>query len=374
MFVVSVPVLRAQQAPANAVQHQTRCLKPGLPAAIRSFAVRPLHRKLHRLQTAATTHTYALAGASASSSLLQTLPEPRSGGALSSEQLEFWKAHGWLSLEGFTSPTECEAMIARADELVEEFDPKEISVFTTKEQTRKSDTYFLESGDKVRFFFEEKAFDERGNLVQPKSTSINKIGHALHEHEPVFRRWGTSERIEEVLDALGFRRPLPVQSMYIFKQPLIGGEVVPHQDSTFLYTDPMSCVGLWLALEDATVENGCLWALPRETDTVELKRRFRRNPDAAGAAAGTAPATVFEPAQVTFDDWPQEEMVPLEVKRGTLVLLHGTMVHMSHENTSSKSRHAYAMHVVEGDGPAWARDNWLARDTPFLDLQQLRAL
>ena len=46
------------------------------------------------------------------------------------------------------------------------------------------------------------------------------------------------------------------------QQPGIGGEVVPHQDNTFLYTEPTTCVGLWLALEDATKENGCLWALP----------------------------------------------------------------------------------------------------------------
>jgi hypothetical protein len=39
-------------------------------------------------------------------------------------------------------------------------------------------------------------------------------------------------------------------------------QVVPHQDSTFIYTEPLSCVGLWWALEDATKENGCLWAQP----------------------------------------------------------------------------------------------------------------
>lgn len=48
-----------------------------------------------------------------------------------------------------------------------------------------------------------------------------------------------------------------------FQQPGIGGEVVPHQDNSFLYTDPPTCTGLWLALEDATVTNGCLWAIPR---------------------------------------------------------------------------------------------------------------
>lgn len=46
------------------------------------------------------------------------------------------------------------------------------------------------------------------------------------------------------------------------QQPGIGGEVVPHQDNTFLYTDPPTCTGMWLALEDATIKNGCLWAIP----------------------------------------------------------------------------------------------------------------
>ena len=46
--------------------------------------------------------------------------------------------------------------------------------------------------------------------------------------------------------------------MYIFKQPHIGGEVGCHQDATFLYTDPITVTGFWFAIEDATLENGCL--------------------------------------------------------------------------------------------------------------------
>ena len=57
------------------------------------------------------------------------------------------------------------------------------------------------------------------------------------------------------------------------QQPNIGGEVVPHQDSTFIYTEPLSCVGLWWALEDADKSNGCLWALPEE-HRKGLRRRF----------------------------------------------------------------------------------------------------
>lgn len=85
---------------------------------------------------------------------------------------------------------------------------------------------------------------------------------ALHDLDPVFRRFSRSERVANVLRSLGYKRPLPMQSMYIFKQPSIGGEVVPHQDSSFIHTEPLSCVGLWWALEDATRDNGCLWAQP----------------------------------------------------------------------------------------------------------------
>ena len=50
----------------------------------------------------------------------------------------------------------------------------------------------------------------------------------------------------------------------VLQQPRIGGEVSVHQDSTFLYTDPLTVVGLWIALEDATKENGCLWSIKGE--------------------------------------------------------------------------------------------------------------
>lgn len=52
---------------------------------------------------------------------------------------------------------------------------------------------------------------------------------ALHDLDPVFRQFSRSAAVCNVMRSLGYARPLPVQSMYIFKQPSIGGEVVPHQ-------------------------------------------------------------------------------------------------------------------------------------------------
>ena len=116
----------------------------------------------------------------------------------------------------------------------------------------------------------------RGELKQPKALSINKLGHAMHDLDPAFDALlahGEAARVWR--GDLGFRAPRLLQSMYIFKQPHIGGEVSWHVDSTYLYTEPLSCIGFWFALEDATMENGAMWCLPG-AHRMPLKSRFLR--------------------------------------------------------------------------------------------------
>jgi len=271
---------------------------------------------------------------------------------ISEHELKDYKNRGYLVLEGFASESECDELRARAEQLVQEFDPAEVvSIFSTHEQNRLTDEYFLTSGDKIRFFFEENAFNPDGTLKYQKEKSINKIGHALHDLDPVFERFSRSQKIKQLAAAIGFEDSLLLQSMYIFKQPNIGGEVTCHQDSTFLYTEPVDIVGLWFALEDATVENGCLWAIPGGHRN-GLKSRWVR------ASRGGMKFEIFD-----AEPWPEDQLAPLEVSKGSLVLLNGLLPHRSFENRSTRSRHAYTLHLIHA-GAKYPEDNWLQRTLP----------
>jgi phytanoyl-CoA hydroxylase len=269
---------------------------------------------------------------------------------VSPEQLERYRRDGYLALPGFKSAGEIAAVRARAEAIVDAFDPgARRQVFSTREDARPDDDYFFASADQVRCFFEEEAFDAEGNLRQSKALSINKIGHALHDRDPVFDRFSRGPELAGVARDLGLAEPLVWQSMYIFKQPGIGGEVGWHQDATFFLTEPISVTTFWFALEDATEDNGCLWVQPGG-HRGPLRQLFVREGD----------ATRMRSLDAT--PWPtQAEAVPLPVEAGTLVCFHGLLPHYSAPNRSARSRHAYSLHVTDAR-TRYAASNWLRRD------------
>lgn len=278
---------------------------------------------------------------------------------LSEEQLATYRDDGVLVIPNAIPEASCDALRARMDELVAGFDPKMTStVFSTTEVSHGNEDWFLSSGDKVRFFFEDGALDDNGVLVVPLDQAINKVGHALHDLDPVFDAFSRQSFFADLAADLGYVDPRLLQSMYIFKQPGIGGEVSWHCDHTFLWTEPLSVTGFWVALEDADEENGCLWFLPA-SHNLGPKSRFRRH----------GSGTVTEVLDHTPYD--AQGARPVPVSKGAVVVLHGAVAHWSAPNRSARSRHAYTLHIIEGTAE-YPADNWLQREVATTGFTQIR--
>ncbi|PQE04726.1 phytanoyl- dioxygenase protein [Rutstroemia sp. NJR-2017a BBW] len=298
-----------------------------------------------------------------------------SGDGLTPDQLATFNRDGYLIIPGALPKEKVAELLKETRDMLEGFSLEDhpMTRFTTGEEGGKDggehvgDRYFLESGDKVRFFFEEDALSPTGELLKPKNLSINKIGHSLHTLSPPFASIShpsspSSHSPSAIARTLGFQSPQILQSMIICKNPEIGGAVPAHQDSTFLYTDPPSAVGFWYALEDATRENGCLSFWPGSHRWSAVERRFVRRADGEGTEfvgneGGRWPRGL-ERGEADGDG--EDRYVLGEVKAGDLVLIHGNLLHKSERNTSSKGRIIYTFHVIEGaEGWVYDERNWL---------------
>ncbi|KAG8987961.1 hypothetical protein FRB93_004329 [Tulasnella sp. JGI-2019a] len=305
-------------------------------------------------------------------------------------------------------------MLARSKQLLDEFDisnhPMTKFIPGDSRNAHVGDDYFLNSGDKIRFFLEEDAVGSDGKLDRPKELAVNKIGHALHELDPIFRRVTLeNQKLKSLARDLKFHKdPAVLQSMTIFKQPRIGGKVPEHNDRqvylpliaftyqyltkrpmqtyqnqhipgelslTILvyhfsyniirnpqYTNPVSALGFWFALEDCTPSNGALSFAPGSHLTHPIDRRFVRT-----GTGGTGFETLCAPGPPLRE----EDYVMHPCPAGTLVVIHGSVLHKSERNTSEKTRYAYTFHMIESAPPAvYDEKNWLqpTREMPFSKL------
>lgn len=262
-----------------------------------------------------------------------------------------FRENGYALIENAIPQSQLERIRDAALRIVDDFDAdRHRSVFSTGDGDRGRDDYFMASAESVHCFLEEGAIGPNGALNRPKEEAINKIGHALHDRVPAFSAFCRLAPIVETLRTIGYERAQLWQSMYIFKQPRIGGEVRWHQDAAYLLTKPASVVGFWVAVEDARLDNGCLWLQPGG-HRGPLREIFEVDP-----ASHRGELRVLDETP-----WPAAgEGIPLEVRAGSLVIFDDHMPHYSSQNRSMRSRHAFTMHFAD-PASRWPETNWLQR-------------
>ncbi len=267
---------------------------------------------------------------------------------MNSYDLKLFHKQGFVILKNSVSESWQERLKARAHEIVENWDfdsePRSIFYGTLLQKSLEGQAYIFESLEKVSCFF---ARGDEALSYDGKNHKIIEIGHALHCNDPLFHSFAKSRIIVDIVQCLGYSKAMMFQSRYFMKPPGSRG-VPPHQDGSVFYTTSPSCITLWIALEDATIENGCVWAIP---GSHELGLQSRRIIDP------TSGLGVFAPVEKDNEINYEGNYVPLEVPAGGIIVTHGGLVHRSYRNNSSSTRQALALHICEA-GAIFPTDNW----------------
>jgi len=145
-----------------------------------------------------------------------------------------------------------------------------------------------------------------------------------------------------------------IQSMLFIKSEGKPGQAW-HQDEYFIPTRDRSLCAVWIALDDATIENGCLWAIPgshragvlypdREHDSVDF--------DCTRESYGFG--------------YSEKDAVPLQIPAGAAVVFDGYLLHRSLPNAGNRGmRRALVNHYMSAESllpwVAPTRDDWMGK-------------
>ena len=182
--------------------------------------------------------------------------------------------------------------------------------------------------------------------------------HFPHKVSPLVREYLGHARITDVLTQLVSPNVKCMQSMLFVKAPGKPGQSW-HQDEYFIPTRDQSLIGAWIAVDDAAVENGCLWVIPGSHKEGYLRRRLPYRGDQYGDK------DVCDLAPYTEDD-----AVPVEVPSGSVVFFHGYLLHSSRANrTKDRFRTALVNHYMSAESQLpWNQDGRLPDSEDMRDV------
>jgi phytanoyl-CoA hydroxylase len=153
-------------------------------------------------------------------------------------------------------------------------------------------------------------------------------------HRPVFRQIASHRLLVEIVEQLIGPGLVAFFSQIFCKPPEVGGPKPVHQDNYYFGPEPADAMlTAWVALDDASIENGCL--------------HYGKGSHLSGLFRHTAPDDRPFDLQVSPDDVARFEMTPAPVMRGGVSFHHGLTLHQSGQNKSPHPRRAVAIHYLK---------------------------
>lgn len=284
------------------------------------------------------------------------------------DQVSFYQENGYVCIDNFLTPEEVAILKSDIDHVIESATVPE----TVRPHVKMMGTKFhLDSVARVELFFEKECVSEDGKLTMPLNSSVHKIAHAVHAKCEGTKTVTFSDKMCDAVRKLTrFTHPTVVQGMFLLKQARYGEPSPVHADETYVMSEPQGFVtGVWIALDDSLIKNGCLQFLPGSHKTHKLTKKWiRKRVD--GQQDGQEPEFAMkfvddDPDNTANQNVRDDDFVSVEVKSGGLVLINGLVLHKSNPNHSEGRRAAYTFHFYENDPEKvhWSSSNW-AQELP----------
>ena len=192
--------------------------------------------------------------------------------------------------------------------------------------------------DWSRAFMASLAEDQRAWFLERADTTgtlLRKLDEPVF-HRPVFRAMAQSEQLVSIVEQLIGSGVSVFFSQVFCKPPEVGGPKPVHQDNFYFGPDDLDAtLTVWIALDDATLENGCLF----------YGDSSQRGPVYEHVAPADEPFNL----QIPKDQLDIYEMTAAPVPAGGVSFHHGNTWHQSSSNTSSPPRRAAALHFLRND-------------------------
>ena len=238
-----------------------------------------------------------------------------------------FQSQGFLAFSDVLSPAEVEASRAALSQLTHDLvaTPKGRYLPAKDKSVYGAATYQSQDGGVSMTL--ERGFDPAGQTPEEIEMKVRKYWGFVREAEIFQRMVSPGSRLHGVVGSLLGPDSILFQEMALVKPPLIGSEKPWHQDNAYFSYAPLDAIlGVWIALDDATAENGCMHTIP------------------GGHTAGAFRHHHGTDCEIDRGLLEIERAVPVPVPAGGAMFFYGLLPHQTPPNFSPGRRRALQFH------------------------------